>query len=466
MRIRTKLLKGGVALIIGIGGQQLFSVVRNIVLARLLAPHDFGTAVTLAIMISVVEMMSDVGVEKFLISSHDGDRLPIQGSLHAFLIVRGIALGAAIFLLADPVAKLFGVPDAAWAYRWLSIVPIVKGFAHLDAYRFQRDLIFWPNISVNLAGAGAGLASAVIFAFYLRNFEAMLWAQLVEAVVAVIVSHWVAQRRYLVSFVASDIARLFVYGWPLIVNGGILFAADQGDRILVGAVLGTANLAIYTTAGVITFGPSLFILRVTGSLFLPLLSAARSEPEKLVQQHELTLTLGAAASICLSVPLIFFGDRIVTMLFGLSYEAPRHLDQLLAIAAGAIVLRSSLIASALASGNTKAIMFANCFKFVGLGLAVAAVNKGYGALGVAMSVAVGQVLTTTYFFCTRAPCSTVRRHHLQTLFGFFAVCGASICVSFFLNDGTPTSRRLIFVGLLLCWAVHFSLYLHLMLDTG
>ena len=101
--------------------------------------------------------MSDVGVEKFMISAPDGNQSSVQGSLHAFLLVRGIIVGAAIFLLADVIAWLFKIPEAAWAYRWLSLVPIIRGFTHLDTYRFQREMVYRPSIGVSLAASCGGL---------------------------------------------------------------------------------------------------------------------------------------------------------------------------------------------------------------------------------------------------------------------------------------------------------------------
>ena len=366
VQLHWKLMKGGALLALGNVGEQLFSLLRNIILARLLTPHDFGAAVTLAIAISVVELMSDVGVEKFMISAPDGNQSQVQGTLHAFLIARGIVLGMIIFLFADVIALVFKIPEAAWAYRWVSLVPFIRGFTHLDTSRFQREMAYRPNIGVNLAASCGGLGVAVVLAYYLRSFEAMLWSQIAQATIAVIGSHLVAARTYSVKISNPILARLLTYGWPLMINGAIMFAADQGDRLLIGATFGVKDLANYAIATIVTFGAGLFVLKVTGALYLPILSEAHSEPEKLKRRYELTGLLSVLMSICLAVPLILFGERIIPILFGSTYELPRYLVAWLAIAAGATVLRSFLIAAALATGNTKVIMFANCFKFVGL----------------------------------------------------------------------------------------------------
>jgi O-antigen/teichoic acid export membrane protein len=461
MRLRRKLVKGAMDLALGYAGQQLLSLLRNILLARLLSPHDFGAAVTLAIAISAVEMMSDVGVEKFIISAPDGNQSSVQGSLHAFLLVRGVALCAAIFFLADLIAWLFKIPDAAWAYRWLALVPLIRGFTHLDTHRFQRELTYRPNIVVSLAASCGGLVSAVVLAWYLRTFEAMLWSQIAQAAIAVIGSHLAAGRPYTVTISGSLLARLMAYGWPLTVNGAIMFAADQGDRILIGVAFGVNELAVYAIAAIITFGASLFIMRLTGALYLPIMSEVQSQHARLKRRSELTGVFSLLMSTGLAVPLILFGERIVPVVFGSTYDVPRFLIAWLAVAASAMVLRSSLIAAALASGHTKIILFANCFKFAGLGLAAAAIHQGYGPVGVAVSVAIGQILTTTYFFLYASESMAVKVANMQDILAFLIICGTSFSISFFWNDILPTSYLVALSGLIvlvsLSYCIAFSL---------
>ena len=169
------------------------------------------------------------------------------------------------------------MPDVAWVYRLLALVPIIKGFAHLDVRRFHRRLHYRPGILVEVAGLSMALLTAVLVGLYLRSYEAVLWAYLVEAIVFVIASHVAAERPYRLTISLPVLERLFIFGWPLMLNGVVLFAIGQGDRVIVGSYLGTYELANYAVVAIIAAGLSHLAMKLTGSLYVPILSAPNAD---------------------------------------------------------------------------------------------------------------------------------------------------------------------------------------------
>ena len=101
LALHKKLLKSGFDLAFGHAAQQGLRLLRNIIVARLIGPEDFGIAVTFAIVITVLQMVSDVGVEQFIIRSADGDKVDLQATLHGVIAIRGILIGIGIVLLSD-----------------------------------------------------------------------------------------------------------------------------------------------------------------------------------------------------------------------------------------------------------------------------------------------------------------------------------------------------------------------------
>ena len=392
MSLRARFLKGGVDLTLGFAGQQALTFLRNVLIARLIGPENFGIAVTFAIVLSVLELLSDVGTEQFLIRSPDGEDPALQNALQGFAVLRGIAIGLGIFLLADISARLFSIPDVAWAYRLLALVPIIKGFTHLDMRRFQRRMAYRPSIYVALGGVTAGFVVAVGLAITLRSYEAMLWATLVEITTTVVCSHLVAERPYRIALASPALGRLFAYGWPLLLNGAVLFAMGQGDRIVVGSLLSIHGLAIYAAAGALASGPSLLVMRVTGSLYVPMLSSHPRKSSAYVKRYQLCGALTAIAAFAITAPLIIIGPHLVEAIYGSEYKSPALLTAFLGISAGARVLRSWPIAAALATGTTKDILYANVTRIIGLGLCFIAVNLGFGVVGVAASMTCGELL--------------------------------------------------------------------------
>ena len=58
-----------------------------------------------------------------------------------------------------------------------------------------------------------------------------------------LVSHLVAERPYRLVLDREIMAESLRFGWPLLVNGVLLFVVFNGDRVIVGHGLGMATLA-------------------------------------------------------------------------------------------------------------------------------------------------------------------------------------------------------------------------------
>ena len=90
-----------------------------------------------------------------------------------------------------------------------------------------------------------------------------------------------------------------------------------------------------------------------------------------------------------------------------------------------------MIAAALAIGNTKVIMFANCFKFVGLGLAVVSPSSGL-RIGrrCCCQWLIGQILHHGLFFLfcliTRLGMKSRNPNVVIGFFAFIIACGTSL----------------------------------------
>ena len=119
---------------------------RNIIVARLVSPEDFGIAALFVMTVSFLEMFSNLAIDTLLVQSPHGEKPRFQQTSQLMTAVRGLAIALILLLFAGPVARLFDIPAATWAFRLLAVVPLIRGLAHQDMSRFQRQLNFKPRI--------------------------------------------------------------------------------------------------------------------------------------------------------------------------------------------------------------------------------------------------------------------------------------------------------------------------------
>src|SRR3972149_4355777 len=195
MSLRASILKGGLKLGANQGVAQACSFVRSVILARLISPEDFGIAATLAITISLFEMVSNLSAELLLVQAEDGNEPRFQKTAQLLRAGRGLINASFIFALAGPVSRLFGVPESRWAFQCLALVPAIKGFTHLDLNRLQRNMEFGPAVINDIASTVLVTLVAWPLAQSLRDFSAMLWLVGAPTVFSTIGSPLLAKTR-------------------------------------------------------------------------------------------------------------------------------------------------------------------------------------------------------------------------------------------------------------------------------
>jgi len=372
MGLRAEILKGGSILTVGQVIAQLLMFIRNIILARMLTPEDMGIAATFAITISLLEMSSNLGVEMLLVQAQDGDDPRLQAVAHLFQVGRGLLMGAIILALAPIIARMFDTPQAVWAFQYVAIVPVLQGFMHLDWKRVQRNMTFIPSVIVEIAPQAIITLAAWPMVIWLGDYSAILWLVIIQALMMLLASHFVAKRNYQVSWNRVFASRLFAFGWPLLLNGLLMFGVFQGDRLIVGTAYSMAELGVFSVAFALVMMIVLTIAKLAAALLLPLFSRVQADQETLRRYLRLSVQILALIGGVVALPLILIGGDLIVMIYGEQYTSAAEFLAWMGVQLAARTFRLVPAIAAMAKGDTKNSMFANLFRTIGVLLAVVA----------------------------------------------------------------------------------------------
>jgi len=147
---------------------QLFKLVRTIVLARLLAPKDFGLFGIALLAMSALETFSQTGFQQALIQTKRDIR-PYLDTAWTVQAIRGTVLALILFGIAPYVAAFFGEPAAVSLLRVLGLSILFQGFANIGVVYFQKELEFHKQFAYQLSGTPVDLVVAITAAVLLRS---------------------------------------------------------------------------------------------------------------------------------------------------------------------------------------------------------------------------------------------------------------------------------------------------------
>lgn len=380
----------------GYGSIQAVSLLRNLLVARLLGPAEFGLAALLVLIITFMEAAFDLAFDKLLVQAPDGDDPQLQASAQAMSIARGAVQALLLFVGAPIAVTGLGASGAAEACQWLALVPLINGFIHLDCKRRQRFYDVRGDVGAGLAGEIISICTAIILAWSLHSFVAMLWALIARAAGTVITSHLVAERPYQIRLLASYRARLLHFGAPLMLNGMVIFAGSQVDRLMVATHFGKAELGIYSVAVLCLSAPMTVLARIISTATLPFLAKAAPQSPAFTQRYTLLTLLMAVVALLFALPFMTVGSDIIRLCFGQRYVIAPIVLMLLATGTACRIQRFAPTVGALATARTLDVMMQNIVRAIAIPLVLLAAWLDMGIAGFAAGVAIGEAAALYY----------------------------------------------------------------------
>ena len=110
--------------------ERVFSIAKLIILARVLAPNDFGLLGIALLAMMTLETFSQTGFQQALIQKKENikDYLDAAWTVSA---LRGLVLFAVLFFLAPYVASFFNAPLATPIIRVIGLASLLQGLTNI-----------------------------------------------------------------------------------------------------------------------------------------------------------------------------------------------------------------------------------------------------------------------------------------------------------------------------------------------
>ncbi len=360
------MLKKAFMLVSGNAFGSAMSLARNLIVARLISPEDYGIASTFAISMSIVEMLSNFGLNQMIVVDKDGDDPRVQSGLQGFQVLRGLTSSLLLFAISDPYARFLGIPDLAWAYQVIAFIPLINGLQHFDVHRLKRHMKFNPSIvSLSVPQLISVLALWPLALIY-DDYRIMLVALFVQAAAMVILSHLTAERPYRVRLDLGQMRDATKFGWPLLLNGILLFGVFNGERLIVGRELGMLQLGLFSMAQTLTLTPTLVLAGSCQTFFLPQLSKANERPQAFQWLGIATMEASLVIGVLLVLGVSLVGAPIFDLLLGPKYAAMIPILVPIAVLQAVRVAKTGGALVALAKGQSANAMVANLFRVLSL----------------------------------------------------------------------------------------------------
>lgn len=356
------------------------TILRIAVLARILNPTQFGIFGIASIVLAFIEIITETGINVFLIQEKDEIKKYIN-TAWVVSIIRGIIICAVIIISTPIVAIFFNSPATIPLLLLISSVPLIKGFINPAITSFQKDLKFHNEFYFRASIFLIETVFAIIIVFFTKSAIGMVWGLVIGAVFEVALSFMFVKPIPSFSFQKEQFKKILHKGKWVTTYGIFSYIAQEGDDIVVGKMLGPTALGIYGVSYKLSTLPLSEITDVINRVAFPVYTKISDDRDRLLRALIRTSFLGGCLSILLGVIIFLFPQEIILIVLGEQWLSAVPIIKILAIYG---ILRAGLASFSpafLARGKQNYVATMTFVRVVGLMISIVPLIMWYGLEG-------------------------------------------------------------------------------------
>jgi lipopolysaccharide exporter len=316
--LRARATVGVLWNVASVGSGAVLQIVQLVVLARLLAPSDFGLTGMAMLVVGAAQMFNDLGVSAAIVQRKDTSREQLS-SLYWLTIAAGLILAVIVAGSAPVVAWLFREPRLLPLMPWTALLFVVTPIGQQFQLLAQRDLRFRRLALIDIFSSVVGTALAIAAALGGAGVLALVWGPLAGVAlkaVALAIPGW-AESRPLLRFRRSDLAGFISFGLYQLGERTTNYLISRIDQILVGGLLGATQLGYYNFALNLVTVPIWRLSGILTSVAFPVFAKVHHEVDRLRRGYmELVLAI-----MLISSPILFGTAAIAPVLLPVVFGA-------------------------------------------------------------------------------------------------------------------------------------------------
>lgn len=303
----------------------------NLVLARLLAPEDFGAFAAILFPLAVIDSLAYMATGPVIIQSSEGATPRFLRTVFTVNAIRGILLTLILLPLAPLVGFYFERPDLVALFLLAATQPLVRGLESPKIHVLAKNMMFGRLAGYRVGSALAGSVAGLLFAMVSPTPWALLVGQLFGLVVGTGLTWVIAPMRPGLAFDRASWLVIRTYALRAAGTPALIMLVAQAPAILLGRLDSLDALGIFSMNTRLAEFPVYVTLTVAGAVLIPAYSALQDDQQRLRRAW-----LKAWSGICLlaapsAVLLAWMGDSLPSTVWGERYASPEPLMPILAL---------------------------------------------------------------------------------------------------------------------------------------
>ena len=310
---------------------RLIGLVSTMILARLLAPDDFGLIAMVTLIYGLLETISYAGVDLALMRAGADSRAHYD-TAWTVQIMQGVFISACLVISAPFVAGYFHEPRAQLVMYWIAVRPLIDSLQNIGVVAFRKELNFAKEFRFTLYNRLLNFLVVVGAALWLRDYWALVYGSIAASVVGLALSY--AMHPYRPRPSLARIREIWGFSQWLMISRIGSYLNRKCDEFVVGGFAGTTAMGNYHVANELATLPSSEIVMPVRRAMFPALSKISDRKDEF--ESAVLSSFSAVSAICLfvSFSLLVTAPEVVSVVLGNKWSAAVPLMKWMALFGG------------------------------------------------------------------------------------------------------------------------------------
>ena len=340
---------------------QLVSFVVSIVLARLIAPEQFGVVSVMMIVITFLNVFVDAGFGNALVQKKDADILDYS-TVTYFSTFSSIIFYVVLFFTAPLIGKLYNLDNIAIYLRVMGLRMLFSGYNSVQNAYISKNLQFKKFFFVTIIGTVISAIVGIVMAVLGYGIWALVAQYLTNVVCDTIMLTIFARCKIKLKFSFKRLKKIFKFSLAML--GASLFDTlyDESRSMIIGIKYSATDLAYYNRANSVPTLVGNNVNRVISGVLFPLFSKFQDNAQTLKSLLQKYMKVSSFILIPAYLGLAAVANQLIYVLFGENWVVCAPYMQVLCIAYIFSPINNGNLQVFKAMGKTNLVFWNNVIK--------------------------------------------------------------------------------------------------------
>lgn len=293
---------------------QIINFALSILLARLLAPEDFGLVAMVLIFIGFSQLLCDFGLSAALIQKKSVTKQEAF-SCFVFNCLLGFTFTLLLYTCRDSISSFYNDTRLIEIVSFIAPIFIISSASSVPKAMLARELHHKQISLIEMTSMIAGTIVALIMAINDFGFWSLIYQQIVNYSLKSLMLI-IASKLTLTKINFREIKKLFGFSANVFSTQVLQQISLQADKVIIGKFLSATELGLYSRAFHLTTFPIKNVSTVIASVMFPALSKIKNNPDKVGKIYLRAIGLIALVTFPILAGFAVLSEPIINFLLG------------------------------------------------------------------------------------------------------------------------------------------------------